>query len=167
MMKQKMLHSTYDPASKLFFILVSSFRSPESPTSPNRVTRTSASVPAPRLLPVNTVTLYLFAVHIHPARPWTQYTTHAHKLLLLHPINGLFFRTTWVSRYQKGKTSLDLNESRDDGVQLNHTQTICTSPQMDNHTNTSSPTFYRPDTLPDAKSTVSKHWRHHFASIIV
>jgi len=28
-------------------------------------------------------------------------------LLLLHPFNGLFSRTTWVSRYQKGKTSLD------------------------------------------------------------
>jgi len=34
----------------------------------------------------------------------------------LHPFNGLFSRTTWVSRYQKGKTSLDLNEARDDGV---------------------------------------------------
>ena len=30
--------------------------------------------------------------------------------------NGLFSRTTWVSRYQKGKTSLHLNEARDDGV---------------------------------------------------
>jgi len=30
--------------------------------------------------------------------------------------NGLFSRTTWVSRYQKGKTSLDLNEARGDGV---------------------------------------------------
>ena len=29
--------------------------------------------------------------------------------------NGLFFRTTWVSQYQKGKSSLDLNEARDDG----------------------------------------------------
>jgi len=28
-------------------------------------------------------------------------------LLLLHPFNGLFSRTTWISRYQKGKTSLD------------------------------------------------------------
>jgi len=27
-----------------------------------------------------------------------------------------FFRTNWVSRYQNGKTSLDLNEARDDGV---------------------------------------------------
>ena len=36
--------------------------------------------------------------------------------LLLHPFNGLSSRTTCVSRYQKGKTSLDLNEARDDGV---------------------------------------------------
>jgi len=27
---------------------------------------------------------------------------------LLHPFNGLFSRTTWVRRYQKSKTSLDL-----------------------------------------------------------
>jgi len=37
-------------------------------------------------------------------------------LLLLHPFNGLFSRTTWVSWYQKGKTSLNLNDGRDDGV---------------------------------------------------
>jgi len=37
-------------------------------------------------------------------------------LLQLHPFNSLFSRTTWVSQYQKGKTSLDLNEARDDGV---------------------------------------------------
>jgi len=37
-------------------------------------------------------------------------------LLLLHLFNGLFSRKTWVSQYQKGKTSLDLNEARDDGV---------------------------------------------------
>jgi len=37
-------------------------------------------------------------------------------LLLLYPFNGLFSRTTWVSWYQKGETSLDLNEARDDGV---------------------------------------------------
>ena len=35
---------------------------------------------------------------------------------LLHPFDGLtFFGTTWVSQYQKGKTSLDLNEARDAG----------------------------------------------------
>jgi len=32
------------------------------------------------------------------------------------PFNGLFSRTTWARRYQKGKTSLDLNEARDDGI---------------------------------------------------
>ena len=37
-------------------------------------------------------------------------------LLLLHPFNGLFSRTTQVSWYQKGKISLDLNEARYDGV---------------------------------------------------
>ena len=36
-------------------------------------------------------------------------------LLLLQPFNGLFCRTTWVSRYQTGKTSLYLNEARDYG----------------------------------------------------
>jgi len=36
--------------------------------------------------------------------------------LLLRPFNGLFSTTTWVSRYQKGRTSLDLNEARDDEV---------------------------------------------------
>jgi len=45
-------------------------------------------------------------------------------------------------RYQKGKTCLDLNEARDDGVwgwqwhQLDHMQTISTSLETDNHTNT-------------------------------
>jgi len=64
-------------------------------------------------------------------------------LLLLHLFNGLFSRTTWVSWKKKGKTSLDLNEPREDGVgmqwhQLDHMQTICTLLQTDNHTNTSS-----------------------------
>jgi len=71
------------------------------------------------------------------------------------PFNGLFSTTTSVSRYQKGKTSVDLNGARDDGVlgqqwhQLDNMQTICTSLQTDNHTNTSSLNFYRLDVLPD------------------
>jgi len=44
----------------------------------------------------------------------------------LNLFNGLFSITTWVSWYQKGITSPDLNEARDDGVlewhQLYHTQ---------------------------------------------
>jgi len=55
----------------------------------------------------------------------------------MHTFNGLFSRTTWVSRYQEGKTSLDLNERRNDGVsgwqwhQLDHMQTVCTSLQTE------------------------------------
>jgi len=40
---------------------------------------------------------------------------------------------------------------------LDHVQTICTSLQTDNHTNTSSVNFYRPDAHPDAQPTVLKH----------
>ena len=42
---------------------------------------------------------------------------------------------------------------------LDHMQTICTLLQADNHTNTSSLNFCRPDALPDAEPTVSTHWR--------
>jgi len=68
-----------------------------------------------------------------------------------------------LSRYWKSTSSLDLNEARDDEVlgrqwlQLDHMPTICTSLQTDNHTNTSSLNFYRPDALPEAQTTVSKH----------
>ena len=88
-------------------------------------------------------------------------------LLLLHSFNGLFSRTTSVSRYQKGKTNLDLNEARDDGVlrrqwhQLDHVQTICTLLQTDSYTDAPSFNFYRPDALPDAQPAVSEHWRHY------
>jgi len=93
----------------------------------------------------------------------------------LTPLNSLFSKTTWVSRYQKGKTSLDLNEARDYGVlgwqwhQLDHMQTICTSLQTDNHINTSSINFYRPDALltpneqcqsTQGKMTSCKNWKN-------
>jgi len=91
-------------------------------------------------------------------------------LLLLHPFNGLFSRTSWISWYQKAITSLGLNEARDYGLgfwmqwhQLDRMRTICTSLQTDNHTNTSSLNFlqagcssWRPTSI---LRTVSKHWR--------
>jgi len=43
--------------------------------------------------------------------------------------------------------------------QLDHMQIICTLLQTDNHAKTLSPIFYKPDTLPDARPTVSKKWR--------
>jgi len=33
-----------------------------------------------------------------------------------HPFNGPLSGTTWVSRYQKGKTNLDFTEARDSGI---------------------------------------------------
>jgi len=72
----------------------------------------------------------------------------------LHPFNGLFSRTAWVSRYQKGKTSLDLNEARDDWVMewiickqsAPRSRQIATPNQYLN--------FYRSGALPDAQPTV-------------
>jgi len=54
------------------------------------------------------------------------------------PFNGLFSRTTWVSRYQKGKTNLDFTGARDSEWQwhqLSRMQ-VCTSLQTDNHAST-------------------------------
>ena len=55
-----------------------------------------------------------------------------------HPFNGPFFRTSQVSRYQKGKTNLDFTEARDSEwqwQQLGHMQ-VCTSLQADKHAST-------------------------------
>jgi len=43
--------------------------------------------------------------------------------------------------------------------QLYDMQIICTSLQTDSHASTSPLSFYRPDALPAAQRTVSKHWR--------
>ena len=59
-------------------------------------------------------------------------------------------------------TTAKLNEARDDGVlgrqwhQPDHMQTICTSLQTDNHTDTSSLIFYTPDALPAAQTNSVK-----------
>jgi len=66
-----------------------------------------------------------------------------------------------VSQYQKGKTSLDITEASDcewKWHQLGRMQ-VCTSLQTDNHASTQF--FYRPDAVPAAQPTVSKHWRQH------
>ena len=60
-------------------------------------------------------------------RVW-QATISSHLLLLsqlLHPFNSFFSRTTWVRQYPKGKTSLDLNEAKDDGDGSGISWTIC------------------------------------------
>jgi len=64
--------------------------------------------------------------------------------LLLHLFNGLFSRTTWISRHQKGKPFWILLEQEMMGWQwhqLDHIQIICTSLQTDNHASTSPLSF--------------------------
>jgi len=69
----------------------------------------------------------------------------------------------WAST-RKVKTNLDFIGARDSEWQwhqLGHMQ-ICTSLQANNHASTPPTTqvFYRPDALPAAQPTASKHWRH-------
>ena len=64
--------------------------------------------------------------------------THARTHTHTHTFNGPLSRTTWVSRYQKGKTNLDFTEARDSEWQwhqLGHIQ-VCTSLHTDNHAGT-------------------------------
>jgi len=81
-------------------------------------------------------------------------------LFIKCPFDGPFSGSTQVSRYQKGKTNLDFTEARDSEWQwhpLGHMQ-VCTSLQTDNHASTPPlEFFYRPDALPAAQPTASKH----------
>jgi len=55
-----------------------------------------------------------------------------------HLFNGPLSETTWLIQYQKGKTSLDFAEARDNERQwhqLGRVQ-VCISLQTDNHTST-------------------------------
>jgi len=74
--------------------------------------------------------------------------------------NSPFSGTTRVSRYQKDKTNLDFTEARDSEWQwhqLGHMQVFILL-QTDNHASTSPlKFFYRPDALPAAQPTASKH----------
>jgi len=78
--------------------------------------------------------------------------THTHT----HPFNGPLSGNTRVSRYQKGKTSLEAKDSEWHWHQLGHMQ-VCTSLQTDNHANTPPLSFLQPDALPAAQPTASKH----------
>jgi len=82
--------------------------------------------------------------------------THMHTLVLRPsgPCPGL---PKWAGK----RTNLYFTEARDSEWQwhqLVHMQ-ICTSLQTDNHATTHHSVFYRPDALPAAQATVSKHWR--------
>jgi len=78
-----------------------------------------------------------------------------------HPFSGPSSGTTRISWYQKGKTNLDLLEQETvsgNGISWAIMQ-ICISFQTDNDASTHHPVcFYRPDALPAAQPTASKHW---------
>jgi len=74
-------------------------------------------------------------------------STHAHT----QPFNGHLSQTTRVSRYQKGKISLDFTEASDS----EWTTQVCTSLQTDIHASSPPFSFYRPDALPETQPTVS------------
>jgi len=83
----------------------------------------------------------------------------AQQIQQTHTFNSLLTGTTRVSQYQKGKTTLDFTEARDSEWQwhqIGHTQ-VCNSLQTDNHASTPPLSFYRPDALPAAQPTASKH----------
>jgi len=76
-----------------------------------------------------------------------------------HTFNGPFSGTTRVSRYQKGKTNLDFTKGRDSEWQW-HQLAICKSAPRSRQITTPEPdhsVFYRPDALPAAQPTASKH----------
>jgi len=63
----------------------------------------------------------------------------------------------WIS----GKTNLDFTEARDSEWQWHQLgpMQVCISLQTDNHASTTPlKVFYRPDALPAAQPTASKHW---------
>jgi len=89
--------------------------------------------------------------------------TSATTILLLYTCLKAFLGQPRKAGTRKVKKPVWIYETRDDGVlewqwhQLDHMQIICTSLQTDNHNNTISLNFDRPDALHDAQPTVSKH----------
>ena len=98
----------------------------------------------------------MIAIHSSmPACHYKAFNSNTHT----HSFNGPFSGTTQVSRYQKGKINLDFTGARDtewQWHQLGYMQ-VCISLQTDNHSSTPPLSFYRPDALPAAQPTASKH----------
>jgi len=77
-------------------------------------------------------------------------------LLHIDPFNGPSSGTTRVSRYQKGKTNLDVTEARDSEWQWHQLgrMQVCTSLQTDNHASTP-PLSFLPAGCPSCRPTNS------------
>jgi len=106
---------------------------------------------------------FLGSSALHTGKPESVQVCLCYTLLLLHPFNGLFSRTTCVSRHQKGKPFWILLEQEMMGWQWHqqhHMEIICTSLQTDNHPVPHHSVFYRSGALPAAQPTVSVHSIH-------
>jgi len=93
-------------------------------------------------------------------REYSAYT-HTHT----HPFNGPFSGTTRVSRYQKSKPNLDFTKARD-SESSGISWAICKSAPSSRQITTPAThhsVFYRPDALPAAQPTASKHLREIFS----
>ena len=122
---------------------------------------------------VTTAVAFAYLAYVEPLQRFEEWIFHGLNalavihpvllLLLLHPFNGFFSRKTWVSRYQKGKTSLDLNEARDGEVLESNgiSRTLCKQYALHSREITTAAPhhsiFYRPDASPGTQPTVSRH----------
>ena len=80
------------------------------------------------------------------------------------PFHGPFSGNTQVSRYQKGKTNLDFLLKQETVSGSGISWAICKSAPRSRQITTPAPdhsVFYRPDALPAAQPTASKHWRYN------
>ena len=92
-----------------------------------------------------------------PLGIWHAINQHTHTRL-----TALFSGTTRVSRYQRGKTNLDFYWSKETVSDSGISWAICNSAPRSRQITMPAPhhsVFYRPDALPAAQPTASKHWR--------
>jgi len=103
------------------------------------------------------------------ARTHTHTNTHTHTHTAVSWSTRILSGTTQVSRHQKGKTNLHLlkQESEWQWHQLGHMQ-ICTLTQTQRRQHPTTHFFYRPDALPAAQPTVSKHrWWYAAQQVLI
>ena len=81
-----------------------------------------------------------------------------------HPFNGPLSRTTRVSRYQNGKTTLDFTEARDSEWQWHQLGHICKSAPRSRQITTPAPHYssFLQARCP-SQPTASKHWRQEIS----
>jgi len=117
--------------------------------------------------PLATITIGNESVPIQLAQCWFPGLAISNAKILIyfsnkiytHPFNGPLSKTTRVGRYQKGKTNLGFTQARDSEWQwhqLGYASLHLTPGQITMPVPHLS-VFYRPDALPVAQPTVSKH----------